>query len=199
MGTKPSAEKSTKKGTADRRVLRTRQALRAALVALLLEKGWDALTVQDVCERANVGRSTFYIHFADKEELLISGFADLRAALRAGGALQRNSEPHEPLSFSRGLLEHVGENRRLFRALVGKRSAQVVQRQFRRLVLDLVREDLERFPSRRIPADAAAHFLTGGLIELVTWWTDGRADRSVEDIEQMFLTMSRAVLRSLER
>ena len=52
----------------DRCVQRTRDSLRAAFVALMAERGWDRVSVQDVCDRANVGRSTFYTHFADKEE-----------------------------------------------------------------------------------------------------------------------------------
>ena len=53
----------------DRRVLRTRAVLRDALITLVGESGWDAITVQDICDRAKVGRSTFYMHFADKEDL----------------------------------------------------------------------------------------------------------------------------------
>src|SRR6185437_2006254 len=67
----------------DRRVERTQRALREALIRLVLERGWDDVSVQDVCARANVGRSTFYLHFADKEELLVSGFGGLQEALRA--------------------------------------------------------------------------------------------------------------------
>src|SRR5919198_2154855 len=67
----------------DRRVLRTRAALREALLALIVERGWDAVGIRDICARATVGRSTFYTHFADKEELLFSGFDDLRSMLRA--------------------------------------------------------------------------------------------------------------------
>ena len=66
----------------DRRVLRTRRTLREALVQLILQRGWEKVSVLEVCERADVGRSTFYTHFADKEELLLSGFDDLRQALR---------------------------------------------------------------------------------------------------------------------
>ena len=65
----------------DRRVLRTRRQLRTALINLILERGWDAVSVSDVCARADVGRSTFYAHFADKEELLFSGFEELHATL----------------------------------------------------------------------------------------------------------------------
>ena len=67
----------------DRRVERTQQLLRGALVSLIREKGFEALTVQDIIDRANVGRATFYSHFDNKEDLLVSGFEDLRASLKA--------------------------------------------------------------------------------------------------------------------
>src|SRR3954469_23951916 len=66
----------------DRRVRRTRRLLREALLALVLEKGYEAVTVQDVLDRADVGRATFYAHFRDKDDLLISGADELRESLR---------------------------------------------------------------------------------------------------------------------
>jgi AcrR family transcriptional regulator len=69
-------EKSDKK--ADRRIQRTRRLLQDALVGLILEKGYEAITVQDILDRANVGRSTFYEHFYDKDDLLLSSFEFLR-------------------------------------------------------------------------------------------------------------------------
>jgi AcrR family transcriptional regulator len=66
----------------DRRVQRTNQLLRAALVSLIQEKGYENITVQNIIDRANVGRATFYAHFENKEDLLVSGFEDLRALLR---------------------------------------------------------------------------------------------------------------------
>ncbi|WP_412537769.1 helix-turn-helix domain-containing protein [Longispora sp. K20-0274] len=66
----------------DRRVRRTRLALRHALVELMVDKGYDAVTVQDIIDRADVGRSTFYAHFTDKEHLFRSGIQDLQAELR---------------------------------------------------------------------------------------------------------------------
>jgi AcrR family transcriptional regulator len=67
----------------DRRVQRTRDALRTALMALMVERGWDAVDVQALCDRANIGRSTFYQHYSNKEELLKQNFAGLRDALLA--------------------------------------------------------------------------------------------------------------------
>ena len=71
----------TKKG-GDRRVQRTHHLLNHALLSLIQEKGFEALTVQDIIDRANVGRSTFYAHFADKEDLFLQGFESLSAELK---------------------------------------------------------------------------------------------------------------------
>ena len=66
----------------DRRVRRTRRRLRAALLELILAKGYDKVTIQDVLDRADVGRATFYAHFRDKDDLLVSGAVELRESLR---------------------------------------------------------------------------------------------------------------------
>src|SRR4051794_34863467 len=61
----------------DRRVARSRRALKEALTDLILERGYESVTVQDVIDRADVGRSTFYAHFLDKDDLLMAILADL--------------------------------------------------------------------------------------------------------------------------
>jgi AcrR family transcriptional regulator len=66
----------------DRRVQRTQDLLREALLSLIREKGFDALSVQDIIDRANVGRATFYAHFDNKQDLLLSGFDGLRESLK---------------------------------------------------------------------------------------------------------------------
>jgi len=168
-------------GKGDRRVARTRDALRDALVSLILERGWDATSVQDVCERANIGRSTFYAHFSGKEELLTGSFDDLRRKLRAGPAKEAGA-----LGFVRGLVEHAHENQRLFRAVIGRRSGLVVQRHFRKMLLALVGEALGEAgiaPARRA---ALAHYLAGALFELLTWWIDARGPVAPEALEAMF-------------
>jgi AcrR family transcriptional regulator len=162
--------------------------LRDALVALVIERGWDEIGIQDVCERANVGRSTFYTHFADKEELLLEGFEDLRRMLRqhraAGGDGARR------IGFSLPLLEHAHENKRLFRALVGKRSSQVVQRRFQQLVVDLTKEELGTDAS----SEPVAQYVAGAFFQLVLWWTDARSTLSPEELDETFQRLTRPVL-----
>ena len=84
----PAREATMPEVEVDRRVRRTRRILLDAFIALVLERGYDGLTVQDILDRADVGRSTFYAHYRDKETLLLSCFdgvrGDLTAAFAAG-------------------------------------------------------------------------------------------------------------------
>lgn len=184
----------------DRRVLKTRRALRDALVALLHEQPWEDISVQDVCARADVGRSTFYLHFADKEELLVGGFEDLGSAIRAQVGPARPARDSLP---SAGLLiEHALENRRLFHALVGRRTGQVVVRRFRELVRVLLDEDLAALGAPAHTRDLAARFLAGGLVEVLTTALDGPAvpdGRALDQRFQGFAASAIALARSTPR
>ncbi len=182
----------------DRRVLRTRRALRDALIALILERGWDGFGVQDLCERANVGRSTFYTHFADKEELVAGNFEDLRRMLRAQFAAEDESRGH-PLAFARGLIQHAHEQRRLFLATVGKRSGQFVQRKFRDLVLDLVREDLSGIMPAAPRREAATAVIAGAFLELLTWSLEAKSPPSPEETDALFRELAGPVLVAATR
>ena len=182
----------------DRRVQRTLDTLRDALITLMHERGWDNLSVQDICDRANVGRSTFYNHFADKEDLLVKGFGNLRDAL-SGGVRRQASGEAPPLAFVRGLIEHVGDNLRLSQAFVGKRSGHFVARQFRQMVLELVQEDLVLAPPGP-HREAGAHFVAGAFCEMLTWWLDGpKRAWTIEDFEVNFLKLVRPAMATLRR
>jgi AcrR family transcriptional regulator len=173
----------------DRRIERTRTALREALIALMHERGWDEIDVQTLCTRANVGRSTFYQHFPNKEELLKASFAGLRGALLA----QAEAGPRGPLAFVPGLLDHVHEMQELFRALLLRRSAQYVQDRFRELLTEMMLSDLPA--SRRSwQATARAHYLAGALFELLIWWLGSNRPHKPREIEKLFRQWSTAVL-----
>lgn len=177
----------------DRRVLRTRRTLRDALIALLLDHSWEDISVQDICGRADVGRSTFYLHFSDKEELLVGGFEDLGRAIRAQLATLA-PEPRTPLPFARGLIQHALDNRRLFRALVGRRTGQVVVRRFHDLTLGLVTEDLAASCAPSATRDAAARFLAGGFLELLGGALESRTEPSVDELDRWFQAMAGSAL-----
>ncbi|WP_128921172.1 hypothetical protein [Bradyrhizobium nanningense] len=100
------------------------------------------------------------------------------------------------LPFLRGLIEHAHEQRKLLRALVGRRSGQKMR--FKDMVLGLVREDLDRLAAswRR---DAAAHCLTGALVELLAWLAEKRHPVRIDEVELQFRRSIRPVIAGLEK
>jgi AcrR family transcriptional regulator len=169
--------------------------LREALIRLIHERGWDEITVQDVCERADVGRSTFYVHFADKEELLVSGFGDLRKELRAQVAGAKAG----PLRFTLALFEHAREYQSVYRALLGRRTAQVVYRSFLELVIDLVNEDVAELAPAGPLRDAAVRYLAGAFWELLQLWSTRPSGSSALEVDEIFRRLSMPVLRELRK
>ncbi len=176
----------------DRRVQRTRRTLREALVALILERGWDRFSIQDLCERADVGRSTFYTHFADKEDVVGAGFEDLGRGVRA--ELAAASGARRPLAFSRPLFEHARAHERVFRALIGEFGGHVVQRRFRDLVIDLVREDLAPLVPAGPTRDGAVAFLSGALFDLLIWSLESKSTPTPADADALFQELAAPVV-----
>jgi AcrR family transcriptional regulator len=179
----------------DRRVQRTLDALRASLIALMIEHDWNDISVQDICDRANIGRSTFYMHFRDKGELLVSGFESLRRELRASG--KHEERRGDRLGWCRGLIDHAHEQRALFRALLGKRSGHLVTRRFRQVIIDLIKNDLPRPRDERVPLDAVVHYVAGAFLELLTWWVEARSALEPDDIERVFRAMTEPALAAV--
>jgi AcrR family transcriptional regulator len=177
----------------DRRVQRTQRSLQAALVSLIQEKGFETLSVQDIIDRANVGRATFYAHFHNKEDLLVSGFDDLKASLKERqrqALLSGDPAEKEVFAFSLEMFAHANAHRDVFRAMVGKQSGTVVQQLLHKILLDLVRDDVKTVIPRRdgnaMRTEALAQFIAGGLLGLLIWWLNGRMRLSVEEVNRLF-------------
>ena len=177
----------------DRRVERTQQLLRAALLSLIEERGFEVLTVQDIIDRANVGRATFYAHFDNKQDRLVSGFEGLRTALkelqRQANARQMDSD-ERLFAFSHEMFAHIAEYRRVFRMMVGKQSGTLVQQLLQKIVVDLVRDDIKALGRRREnrsePSEGIVQFVTGGLFGLAMLWATGKLALSVDEVDALF-------------
>ena len=191
------AERVRDRRRPDRRVQRTRRRLHAALVELILERGWDQVAVQDVCDRAGIGRSTFYAHYADKEDLLIGGLDDVCDDLRAEAAAARG--PHRPFQFLGGLLAHASASRRWFRAVIGKRSGLAVQRKFRAVLVELVEDELAPLALREPDRALAARFIAGALFELFAWWVEAGTKLTAARLEGELRRLIDPVLRTAAR
>lgn len=194
----PSAPRKT-----DRRIQRTQQSLHDALITLILERGYDAITIQDIVDKANVGRSTFYAHHSGKEGLLLSGLNNLRELLlrHQRSALAADGKSDErTLGFSRALFEHVHDHRDLYHAIVGRHSGAIVINRIRGLLAELVSNE---FPASKtkvgaiaLPRGAVIHFVTDSLVSMLTWWLDKNAKLSPIEADLIFRKLTLPAIRA---
>jgi len=186
--TKNKGPKSRRK--TDRRILRTRDTLGDALVALMHEKNFDEITVQDLLDRAGVGRSTFYVHYRDKQDLFISDVEDFFENFST--ALKRDGASPNRLLPVKELFMHIRQVREFYSAVVnsGKMNdVQALGRGFFARSIDerLQKADLEIEPVRR---SAHAHALAGSFFSLLDWWIDKGMKADPTEMDELFHRMA---------
>ena len=159
--------------------------------------------MQEIIDRANVGRATFYSHFDNKDDLLVSGFEALRASLKAcqqDAFSQGRTLEDRVFGFSQEVFAHANEYREAFRAMVGQRSGAVVQSLLHKLSVELIREDVKRTVARAdsSPAqtEALVHFIAGALVGVLMWWLDGRMRLSVDEVNACFRRLALPALKA---
>lgn len=182
---------ATVKGPIDRRVARTRGMLHQALLSLILEKGYEAITVEDICECANVGRSTFYAHFTSKDDLKRSGLEHLRRELldrhRDASASAQASAP--ALGFSLAMFEHARDHMHLYRALVGSKGGAIALDTIRQTLCDFVRDKLTTTGGKdadSVPREFIVQHIVGAYMAVLTWWLDSGAKLPPRRMDEFF-------------
>ena len=172
----------------DRRSQRTHRLLGDALVALLAEKRYDAITVQDIIERADVGRTTYYSHFPDKEALLLHEIERV-VQLLAHQALA-DGEPSQPLLPSLALFRHVRDFQPVYQALIWGRSSELIFKKVEAQVAGSIEQRLAGLvrPDQppAVPLPVLARFVAGTFLMLLKWWMDGKKAPSPEQMDAMF-------------
>ncbi|MCP2320419.1 transcriptional regulator, TetR family [Nocardia amikacinitolerans] len=152
--------------TTDRRVRRTRATLHRALIELLLERPYERITVRDILDRADVGRSTFYAHFRDKDDLLlVSSTEYLRAAITAAHPEDPAAPPiSAPLAPVYTLFQLAQANPEVYRALLGRKAGGQLLRATRGMVGRVLTEQLfGRFAMDDEEFTAMVNFLSWGV------------------------------------
>lgn len=177
----------------DRRTERTHRALREALFAAAREDAFDDVSVQALCDRANVGRSTFYAHFADKEDLLMSGFAELGRAFR-----DRDDHGSGELRFVLPMLEHVRDHWWLFRKLRCSRSGALVRDRLLAVVADLVGDELRAAAPDGPLRDHAARYVAAAFVETARFWLDEDNRRPADQVAAAFAALTAPLLATMQ-
>jgi AcrR family transcriptional regulator len=161
-------------GTIDRRVARTRTLLHNALLSSLRSKSYDSITVEDLCAKAKIGRSTFYAHYTGKDDLLRARLAHLRDMLIGRRrAAATGDAARKGLLFSGILFEHAYEHVHLHRHLLGNRGGTIAFAMVRDMLAELVREEI--VPPGRAAGDAIIEdftiaYIVGAFMAVMDWW-----------------------------
>lgn len=189
--------------TTDRRAQRTRELLQKALIELINERGYDAITVQDIADHAYVGRTTFYQYYNSKDDLFMSCHEAIVSEFQSGAFYPHPLSREELLSPKLppkmiSAYQHLDEARaRLYPIFQGKdgplilrrmrdRSAQAIEANLRAVFAEA---------DGSIPLDLLASYLAGAQIALVQWWLEKRRPHTPQILAQTFHRLQCAAIR----
>lgn len=167
----------------DRRIQKTKKLLSDAFIFLILEKGYEAVTIQNIIDKANVGRSTFYAHFESKEQLLFSGHQHLSDALLGS----MNEESKDGIDFLM-LFNHAKDNFQIAKAMLGKKGGDLIIGHIEDVMSLKIAKNLKRDASKSKAEQMKIHFtseaLSSALVSFLTNWLDADMPYSPEEMSE---------------
>ena len=189
----------------DKRVQRTRELLQKTLIELISERGYAAITIQDIVDRANLGRTTFYLHYNSKDELFVSCHAAVIRKFHIGPSHPFSREellaPETPAGMT-SAYGHLENARPHLASIFQGRDSLLILRRLRdwnahEIELNLRAAFAEE--DSAIPLDVLANYLAGAQIALIQWWLEKRQPHTLQDLAQMFHRLQRAAIRDAFR
>jgi len=177
----------------DRRTQKTHKALREALASLMFEKNYHSIVIQEILDRANVGRSTFYTHYRDKDELLVAGLQGMRELLsraqqEAAASATRSYE--KVISFSLAMFEHAHDHRKLYRTLSGGPGWTIVRQHIEEMLVKLMKDQARPLFRQRATSEVSfelfVHFLGASFMSVLTWWFNSRVPLAPKEIDALY-------------
>jgi AcrR family transcriptional regulator len=182
----------------DRRVQRTRKLLQDAIMQLIGEKGYDAITVQDILDRANVGRATFYAHYQNKEDLFLAHHHEFSAEFGLGRWTSEQLEASDPPETLISFLQIIGENRSLYHVITNSRDGDRIWRGLKTSIVTNLMDSLriafgEQSP--HIPLDALTEYIASAQLGLIGWWMEQRCPYTARQMGEILHRMQRAAIQ----
>lgn len=196
----------THKPKMDRRVQRTLQSLRTALLELIKEKDYDEISIEEITGRANVGRTTFYLHYKDKEDLLMEEFS----AIIYDRALVLSEIPfsvwmpvsEEDIKKNMALqplllvFKHIHNNSELYNLIIKSANSSKIVERIRKISTDAIvkfveaKRETDPIPLLSdVPIEFFAAYFSGALISVVSWWIREDMRHSPEEVTKMFRSL----------
>lgn len=211
-------ERNEEKNKVDRRIVRTRQALRQTLMELIREKGYETVSVEEIVQRADVARATFYLHYRDKEDLLLDEFNQLAQErvrelaqvsfavwMPQNGQLETVNE-NLPTPPFRMIFQHAADHAELYRILLRNPNSNRLAVRIREIVDKSIHDFVEErmlqnpVPVRfGMPVELLAAYFNGALMSSIDWWLDHMKEYSVDEMtllfQRMFFPGARSMLK----
>ena len=185
----------------DRRVERTRGLLQKALIELIRERGYDAITIQDIVDRANVGRTTFYLHYNSKDELFMGCHETIISQFHIGPLHPPSREqllsPEAPQGLTYAY-QHLEEARPLLYSIFQGKDSLLLLRRIRDWNAQEMEASLRAAfdeTESTLPFDVLANYIAGAQIALIQWWLEKRQPHTLQHLAQMFHRLQRAAIR----
>jgi AcrR family transcriptional regulator len=168
-------------------VRRTKASLHNALIGLAREKPYPSIAVKEILDRANVGKSTFYTHFRDKDDLLESGIQEI---LRSIQNQRFSGKPLERIvAFSLPVLKHIDEHRRAAGPKMKREGRVIMHRHMQHVLTTLIADELARMtlgPNAQMPRDLIARHVASTFVLVLNWWVESDPALTPEDIDDYF-------------
>ena len=176
----------------DRRIQKTQALLRKALISLVHEKPYDSIVVKEILDRANVGRSTFYTHFHDKDELFTSGVQEILRSFTSS-VLPPSTKQHERMiSFSLPIFEYHESRRCMGESRIGPRGRAVLHEHLQNVLAEMIscdfRKDVigQQPVAGQIPPDLLAQYIASTFVLVLNWWVESRSPLGPKEVNDLF-------------
>jgi AcrR family transcriptional regulator len=185
----------------DRRIGRTRQLLQKALLDLIAERSYDAVTIQEIVDRANVARTTFYVHYKSKDDLLMDCHEAIVGQFQSGLLYPMSREallsPEVPHGMA-ATYYHLEEVRGQIYPMFQGKDGQIILRRIRDWSAEQIEANLrEVFDEKdcKLSLELLATYLAGAQLNLMHWWLEKRQSQSPTDLAQALHLLRRAAIR----
>lgn len=185
----------------DRRQKKSREAIFGAFNTLLMQKKYTDITVQDIIDLADVGRSTFYAHFETKDALLREMCTELFDHV-AGNHTEAekthdfSARGNDTDSIITHILYHLRDDHHNIAGILGGESSELFLRFFKQNLISVFKEELRgKLKPADIPEDYIYYFISSGFVDTLNWWIDSGMTQSPEDVERYFRSVTAAVIQ----
>ena len=182
-------------GVKDRRVQKTLALLHEALATLIREKPYDEIVVKEILDRANVGRSTFYMHFRDKDELLATGIYDMLRGFHPPELPMAGKKHERVIRFSLPVFEHIHRHRQAGAPAMGARGA-ILHERLQHVLAELIADDVEKVRQGRrkstgqLPSELIVNYIASTFVLVLNWWVESNSPLTATAVNGLFRSLT---------